>query len=58
MPTKKYYCTEDNEKLIKYKDVYICEKCKGVFRLIDNSKTVIVDDIKLTLGTKELIKIN
>jgi Zn finger protein HypA/HybF involved in hydrogenase expression len=56
---KDYYCKEDNNKLIKYKDVYICMKCKSAYKLINNSEDLIIDDIVINLGKLELlVKIN
>jgi Zn finger protein HypA/HybF involved in hydrogenase expression len=57
---KFYYCTEDGKKLIKYQDSdeYFCEKCLSIFKLIDNTQTIRVDDLEITTGDITLIKIN
>ena len=59
--TKDYYCKdkECNNKLIKYKDTYICMECKSAYKLIDNSEDLIIDDIVISLGKLEiLVRIN
>jgi Zn finger protein HypA/HybF involved in hydrogenase expression len=57
---KLYYCTKDGKKLIKYRDSeeYFCEKCLSIFKLIDNTQTIKVDDVEITTGDIKLIKIN